>query len=577
MRSFMRRLLLTTLLLTLLPLPRVAQPAKPEHGEDVGAQHRLSLLFDLQALEARAAKFESRLATAAAKAEIADAAWKIDEGWAKKLLREAYELTIPEQQSTGSSGPGRVSGAVATPETRARWAARHRVLQIAGRDRSFADELVREFGKRSGKGEQHRRYAELADSAAEAGDVGAASDYVVQAIKADPTQANVAFSILRLAARDRAAADRVILQYIEWLRATPAALTPRSPTGTTFVLQLIIFSLKTELDGGGQPVPPPGPAVMRAYVRYILDTLGQWAQTDPGSLPPMRIFLLTAWGPLKQYAPELTGAFLELEKLTRRPGEDASLPRTSIFETYREMHDERVRRSLNSNDADPSVINLLINEGEFAKARKLIGKLEDGPQKTELAEKANAGEAISLAAKGDTAGAQQLAERLSTAAWILRTYPAIVEKCVATKDRGCAANATLQAVKQLKRADAAPPAPPAGIPASAVADGREFDPVLSALEKLAGLILPADEVLAWEVLDEMVEAANRSNLDTGQGRVGFGATTFSRIAGKGEARARQLAERFKDPLRQIVALAAIYQWKAADLTRKSESATKVSS
>lgn len=570
----MRRLIHTTLLLTLLPLPKVAQPAKPEHGEDVGAQHRLSLLFDLQALEARAAKLESRLATAVAKAEIADAAWKIDEGWAKKLLREAYELTIPEQQSTGSSGPGRAGGAVATPETRARWAARHRVLQIAGRDRSFADELVREFGKRSGRGEQHRRYAELADSAAEAGDAGAASDYVLRAIEADPTQANVAFSILRLAARDRAAADRVTLQYIERLRATPAALTPRSPTGTTFVLQLILFTPKTELDGGGQPVPPPGPAVMRAYVRYVLDTLGQWAQSEPGSLTEMRLFLLTAWGPLKQHTPELTAAFLELEKLTRRPGEDGSLPRTSIFETYREMHEERVRRSLNRKDADPSVINLLIGEGEFAKARQLIGKLEDGPQKTQLAEKANAGEAVGLLAKGDTAGALQLAERLTTAAWILRAYPAIVEKCVAAKDRVCATNATLQAVKQLKRPDGAPPA---GIPASAVADGREFDPVLSALEKLAGLILPADEVLAWEVLDEMVEAANRSNLDTGQGRVGFGATAFSQIAGKGEARARQLAERFKDPLRQIIALAAIYKRKATDLTRKSESAIKASS
>ena len=575
----MRRLTLAALLLTLLPLPKVAQPAKPEHGEDVAAQQRLSLLFDLQALEANAAKLESRLATAVAKAEIADAAWKIDEGWAKKLLREAYELTIPEQRAAGAvgSGPAAPRGAFATPETRARWAARHRVLQIAARDKSFADELVREFGKRTGRGEQHRRYAELADSAAEAGDVGAASDYVLQAIEAEPTQTNVAFSILRLAARDRAAADRVTLQYIERLRATPAALAPRSPTGTTFVLLLIMFSPKTELDGGGQPVPPPGPAVMRAYVRYVLDTLGQWAQAEPGSLPAMRTFLLSAWGPLKQYAPEWTAAFLELEKLTRRPGEDASLPRTNIFETYREAHEERVRRGLNSKDADPSVINLLINEGEFAKARKLIDKLEDGPQKAQLTERANATEAVGLLAKGDTAGAQQLAARLTTAAWILRAYPAIVEKCVAAKDRGCAANATLQAVKQLKRADAAPPVPPAEIPPSAVADGREFDPVLSALERLAGLILPADEVLAWEVLDEMVEAANRSNLDTGQGRVGFGATTFSRIAGKGEARARQLAERFKDPLRQIVALAAIYQWKAADLTRKSESATKVSS
>jgi hypothetical protein len=569
MRTFPRSRALLTLLLIVLPPAGFAQTEKPgQVGDEVAAQ-RLSLLFDLQALEAQATKLNSRVAVAAAKAEIADAAWKLDEGWAKKLLHEAYELTLPERQGVGGPGSATAGARVimATPETRARWAVRNRVLTVASRDKSFVGEMVREFGKQLGRQEEHLRYSELADTAIGTGDMDAARDYILQAMDADPSQANVAFSILRLATRDRVAADQLTLRYIERLRAMPTALAPGNASGVTFVLQLLLFAPNTELTGEGQPVPQPGPAVMRAYVSYVVEALSRRAQSDPGSLPAMRLFLLSAWGPLKQYAPELTGAFLELEQLSRRPGEDASLPRVSIMETYRERGDERVRRTLAAGDPDPSVISLLINDGEFEKARKLISKLGGGPQKDQFAERADAKEAIALVARGDTAGAQRLAEQLTKAVWIVQAYSAIVQKCVAAQDRGCASNSTLQAVKQLKRADAATAPLPAGIPVSAVADAREFDPVLSGLDKLAGIVLPADEPLAWEVWDEMIAAANRSELDTAQGRIGFDVNTFSNIASKSEERARQLAERFKDPLRQIVAHASICRWKAAELTK----------
>ncbi len=61
-------------------------------------------------------------------------------------------------------------------------------------------------------------------------------------------------------------------------------------------------------------------------------------------------------------------------------------------------------------------------------------------------------------------------------------------------------------------------------------------------------------------------AANHSELDTGQGRTGFETSLFKKLAEKDEARVNLAAMQMKDPLRQIVALVAIDQWKSDKLT-----------
>jgi hypothetical protein len=78
-----------------------------------------------------------------------------------------------------------------------------------------------------------------------------------------------------------------------------------------------------------------------------------------------------------------------------------------------------------------------------------------------------------------------------------------------------------------------------------------------------------DETLALAVLDETVSAANKSCVDSSEGRVGFDLDVFKRLAPKNEERVRQAAEDLTDRFRQIVALAAINQWKASDLEKKS--------
>lgn len=175
-----------------------------------------------------------------------------------------------------------------------------------------------------------------------------------------------------------------------------------------------------------------------------------------------------------------------------------------------------------------------------------------------------------FAGKGDVFGALRLAEQLPRAVSVLKVYPAIVGKCVARKDQPAASTAVYQAMKQLKGADTEPPEPPTGIPASVIPGSTEVDQVLLGLSQLAKGIVTLNPTLALDVLDETVEAANRTKVDSGLGGTGFDVDVFRKLAPKDEQRVRLAAESLSDPLRQIVALASIYQWKGRELAEKEK-------
>ncbi len=571
----MKRLILLSALMLLLTSAYNGQSSETQPSNDEVALQKLSLLSDLQALDTRAAKIDAPLAQAQAKAEIADAAWTLDKEWAKKLLREAYELTLPDKEEQAQLRE-KIAGAPPTPPTgndRVRGDVRNRVLSIANRDKPFADGLVQLGAKQLGKYEEHFRYASLAGQALQNGDKEAASKYILQSVEADPTQITAGFVIRDLAAQDRAAADKLIIQYIERLRTFPLSITNQGALRTYFILGGLVFP-SPNADRQGRQILPAGPSVIKAYVNYVIESMSRLEQSEPGSADRLRGFLLSVWLPLKQYAPELTGAFLELERLSRRPGEDASLPQKSFEEAYKEKYEKRLRDALDSGQPDELTINSAVGRGDFDKARKLIDKLSDGPQKTQLTEMVNMREALSLTAKGNTIEAELMAEKLNKATSILQVYPAIISKCAAKKDQPCVTTAFYQAMKQLKSADTAPPTLPAGIPASVIATSREFDPVLSSLGKLAKAVAPVNDTLALEALDETVSAANSSDVDTSQGRIGFDTDIFKILAPKNELRALQAAMNLKDPLRQIIALAVIDQWKAKELANKEKEIPK---
>lgn len=533
-------------------------------------QTQLIWLNDLRVLETESSKIEAPLARALAKTEIAAAAWDLDKTWSKELLRNAYELTFPDddQQARLRETPAGSPPVLPTSVDRARNAIVHRVLQVASRDRVFADSLAQLSKDRLGAYEAHLRYTTLASQAFNDGDKDRARSLLLSAIDADPTQITAGLVIRDIAGRDRALADAIIIQYIDRLRAFPLSRSNQSLVRVFFTLSGFIFPEATP----ARQVVPPGVPVMRAYIGFVIDTVTK-LEYDPTSLQAANAILMLTWPLLREYAPDLMNVFLSLEQRSRVSGESGLQKTDSVEEmnkAFKAREDRRIDKALDSDKPDEALITLAINRGDFVKARKMIDKLGDGDQKTQLIELANAREAINLAAKDDLVTAQTLAGRLNNATSILQVYPVLINKCLANKNQVCANDSVLQGVKQLKHADTKLPARPAGQPTSSAVSDREVDPVLLSLSKFAKAITPINEALAWDILDELVLSATRSQVDTSQGRIGFEGDIFKLLAQKNETRAYQAANNLKDRLERIVALANIYQG-LSDAYRRSPS------
>jgi hypothetical protein len=546
-RSFMPRLLLLSALLLLIVPSSLGQSVEPTPGKDGVELKKLWLLSELEHLKSEAVKLHQPLSHALANAEIADAAWTLDPKRAQQLLREAYELTFPDEEEQQQFRNRQVGAALTrwTRQEQARTVVRNRVLAIARRDNAFADQLVQFGAKQLGRYEENFRYAKLASEAVRAGDKESAGKYILQSIEAEPTVIGFGFSVLELAVKDRVAADKLILQYIERLREFPLSMINQSAGRVHFILRQMVFpspNLKPELGR----IPPAGSAVIRAHAGYVIESLSSLEQREPGSAQMLRDYLLSTWLPLNQHAPELIGGFLELEKLSRRPGDSGALPRAGGEETSATRYADQIKNALDSRQPDDLTIHFATSRGDFETARKLIELLPDGERKSQLVEHLNTREAMSLAAKGDLPEADRLAQQLKHAHSILQVYPAMIGKCVAAKDPACASNLTYQAMKQLKRAE-------------------DRDTVPLSLSRLAKSVAPVNELLALEVLDEAVQAANSSDVDTRQGSVGFELEVFRMLSPKNEGRVHQAATNLKDRLQKITALATIYRWKAKEL------------
>jgi hypothetical protein len=543
---------------------------KPDQAE---ALQRLVLLSEVKTLAIEIPKLDGSLARALANSEIADAAWTLDRDWAKSILREAYRLTYPTEEEQDKFQP-EPPGTDPKPPTvigRARSDVRRHILSVARRDKVFADQLVLDSSAHVTKDDRQMMYAQLALMALDEGDKEAASRSIQESIKVDPTQIVFVTLVNDLAIKDRPAADKLILECM----ANLSAMTARnlSTVRADVVLRWLVFP-NSFFPDPNKRIPDPGPEVMRAYVSYVIESLTVLEQRKPGSLRLARSTLLSAWLPLNAYAPELKGRFMELEAMSRTPGKDASLPTQSNEEADKERLRKKDNEALTSNEPNDLSIRSVIAREEFDKARSLIGKLPDGERKAQFTEQLNTKEAISLVKKCDLLGAQSLAERLTQTGSMLQVYPLIVQGYATDKDQIGASAAVHQAIKQLESPGPKPASAPSfGLPASFVRSAHESDAVLLSLGKLAKAVVPVDSLLASEVVDEMVVRANGIEIDTKQGRTGFDNDVFTKLAAKDEIRARSAAENFKDRLQRIVALAAIYQWKAKALEKVTQNRT----
>jgi hypothetical protein len=446
------------------------------------------------------------------------------------------------------------------------------VLGIARRERNFANELVNLERNETGAYGAHHASAVLADQALEEGDINASADHILDAVKADPTQLAGPALINELALKDRMAADHLILSYLEELRTFPLSSANQSDLRTFFILGLLIKP--SVINDSHLKVPLPGPEVMKAYIIYMLDTLGALEQRQPGSLQRWRSLLLSLWIPLQQYAPEMSNRFLSLVSISGGAGGDSSLPTAASMNEKRRNDEKKLKDAEDSDQPFDGALLSAIRKGEYSRVRKMLDKLPDGPRKDQLIDQTNEGESLSMAAKGDIFGAESLAGRLKRATSILKVYPVLVGKCVAQKDHPCATRIVSQALKQVKTSNTAPPWLPGGIPASAVAPSQFFDPILSSIAKLSVAILPLDDELAFSVASELVAVANSIPAGKDQSSLGFDLSTFSKLASRNEDRAQEVAYVFKNPVQRVLALAAVDQWRAEQLDRKTPKVTR---
>jgi hypothetical protein len=540
--------------------------------EDANAAlQRAVLLSDLNTLALEIPKLDGQLARAMAKAEIADAAWTLDRKWARKLLREAYELTYLTEDEFRKLGPESPGSAPRPPTAigRARDSVRRRILSVARRDKAFADELLTDSSARVSKGDRQMMYAQLTRMALDGGDRQAAVRSIEDNMAIDPTSMIFVELVHELVLTDPGAADKLILKCIDDLSTIRLANDKMARARSIPTLMWLVFP-NSFFPDYNKRIPNPGPEAMKAYVRFVIEDLTAQEQKEPGSLARERYLLLSTWLPLNKYAPEYRERFMQLEAFSRTPGKDASLPTRSSEEIDYETFRKKQAEALNAAEPSGRSIDIMIQREDFETARKLISKLPDGPEKTQLTEQVNTREALSFVKQGDLLSAQNLAERFVSVNSIVQVYPLIVEGYAKNKNQLGAGAVVRQAIKQLKtiNSKAASPSTQFGMPAEYAPTAKERDGMLTALGKLAKAVLPVDTLLAAEIVDEIVVIANASQLDTSQGQTGIDSDLFKGLAARDEFRARSAADSFKDRLRRIVATAAIYHKKAQEAQKQ---------
>lgn len=596
-----RTLLSLALLLSAAPLCAGQSPAPPKTAEkpeaaaqkdEAGAeaaQRRETLLADLRALESESKELLKPLDAASARAEIGAAAWTLDRAWAKSLLREALALTFPAEVDRARLRE-RPVGAPFQPgpaEDGARRRVRQRVFQIAARDREFARELGELAGRELGKVEETDRSAAMAAQAADEGRLEEAAELILRAAEAEPTLISVGDAINHVAARDRAAADRLIIAYIERLRALPLTVfTERNHTSLrlpmSFTWLLLPDNSPLSGDSKGPTPPPPSREVVRAYAAFVADTMTRIEQAG-GDLSQMHSFVVLLWPHMMRHAPELAPQFTALERAARRPGRPTPPLHTfaSIESAYGGRYEERLKVARQTKDPlDLEVaVSGAMHRKDFEEARKLVGMLKDGELKSQLTEQVNARESLHLLGAGDLAGAERLARQLSNVASILQTYPPLLRRLAKETDAGRASLLADEAARRLLAAaeknngnDTFTPTLLAPVAASI----RIYKQTraLEALSEMALAVEPAAPQAALDLLDALVETARKARVTSEQGHPNFNPEAFARLSAADAGRTRSAAARLEDRLQRLSAFAAVARAEAERLAAVEAGATR---
>jgi hypothetical protein len=573
------------------PAPEAARQqnktvTRQEDSAAATSAERAALLADLRALESDSKELLKPLDSAAAKAEIASAAWKLDRDWAKQLLRDALPLTFPEEAYRPKLREHTV-GAQLTPgpvENMARGIVRSRILRIAAADPAFARELADTTARELGPVEEVGQYTQLAGAAAAEGRLDDAGDLIRKAIEAEPTLMDIGQAINAVAVRDRAAGDRLLLDYIDALRALPpSAFAEMGGAGTRVPLNFAMILRPGDYTFFGAPATaqPAGREAVLACINFVMDSMSR-AEQAHADTRPMWPMLAMLWPYVAEQAPELAPQFSALERASRPPG--APSPALNTFaerkKSAEKRYEERVKTAKETKDPLDleMAANSAMSRNDFDEARKLIEMLGDERLKAQLSEMADEKESLYLTGKGDTADAARLARQLTRPDSILRAYPPLVRRLAKERDAASAQFLTYEAVRLLKASaekDAAndPYVPSLLAPVAGSITVFKKSRALRAMSELAVAVEPAGTQTALDVLDALAETANKARITSEQGNANFDAEAFSKLAAADAVRARAAASRFEDRLQRIVALASVCRGEAERLDKKNPATT----
>lgn len=565
--------------------PCAAQSEKSDSESAAILMQRAALVSDLRALEADAKDLLKPLDAAAAKAEIAAAAWTLDREWAKGLLRDALELSFPDKVDRLKTRARKMGDPLQppTPEDMARGIVRSRIMSVASPDREFSLELAGVTARELGGEQEVMQYTRLAADAVREGQLEEAGGYIMKGADADPTFINTGIAITGMAERDRAAADRLLVQYIARLRALPPAsfAVGGGLIRTTLALRSALLPDRFNyFRGAGAPTAPPaGREAFRAYFSFVFDLYTALEREKPGStFPGAQMELTTMWKELARHAPEMLGPFQQLEAASRRPGTPPpSLPPPDPEDSSRRRHEEQVRLALKTKDQAnlDFLVGRSLSRKEFDDARKLVDIMEDRDRRARLAEEVDCAEAVALAAAGDTAHAEKLARQLTSPNTILRAFPPLVRRLAAVKETSSASLLALEGVRRLAQSAESGAGDQTYIPAplAQVAGSiRLFKQsrALLAMSELTLAVLPADGQTAFDALDELVRVANKAPITSESGNPNFNPEVFARLARADSGRARAAASRLEDRLQRIAAAASVLRAEAQSLDERAK-------
>lgn len=584
----MKRLLLAlplALTFTLTPFaqtqPAPSESAAADEAALARQQERDFLSAELRALEAESKELLKPVDAAATRAEIAAAAWPLDAEWARRLLREAFELTLPEKVDRAKLRAQAVGApSLGTPEDRARAIVRSRVLKLAARDPALAAELSAAAGRELGVVQEGESYALLAGDAAGAGRLGEAADYVRRAIEVEPTLFGIGSAVNSIGARDRAAADRLILEYIEHLRRLPLSvfsepnrMAPLLPIALSAMLRPAEFQFFIAAQA-----PPAGREAVRAYINFIFDTTARIEQAG-GDIKRMHLFITLLWPHLAEHAPELSGQFVALERATRRPGQKPPSFNTfaSMKEADEKRYEERIKTARQTKDQLDLEVAVTAASGhdDFEEARRLLSMMKDSPLKSQLAEQVDLKESLALTKRGELAPAEKLARKLTNPSHVLQAFPPLIRAHARAKNNAAATYLTTVAVRQLREIEEGKSAQADYTPtllAPVAASIRVFKQprTLWAMSELALAVAPADEQAALDTLDALVETAARARIESENGSPSFNLEVFNKLAAANAPRARAAASRFGDRLQRISAAAAVIRARTDAISKEPE-------